>query len=42
MGHPSPKYTAEFKQRAVVMWQLLLEQIYERIRPASLNSTGLM
>ena len=26
----------------VVMWQHLLEQIYERIRPASLNSTGLM
>ena len=25
-----------------VMWQHLLEQIYERIRPASLNSTGLM
>ncbi len=24
------------------MWQHLLEQIYERIRPASLNSTGLM
>ena len=28
--------------RALVMWQHLLEQIYERIRPASLNSTGLM
>lgn len=28
--------------RAAVMWQHLLEQIYERIRPASLNSTGLM
>lgn len=26
----------------VMMWQHLLEQIYERIRPASLNSTGLM
>ena len=25
-----------------LMWQHLLEQIYERIRPASLNSTGLM
>lgn len=25
-----------------MMWQHLLEQIYERIRPASLNSTGLM
>ena len=28
--------------RVAVMWQHLLEQIYERIRPASLNSTGLM
>ncbi len=28
--------------RGGVMWQHLLEQIYERIRPASLNSTGLM
>lgn len=26
----------------LLMWQHLLEQIYERIRPASLNSTGLM
>ena len=25
-----------------LLWQHLLEQIYERIRPASLNSTGLM
>ena len=28
--------------RGSVMWQHLLEQIYERIRPASLNSTGLL
>lgn len=26
----------------LLMWQHLLEQIYERIRPTSLNSTGLM
>ena len=30
------------KLNVVMMWQHLLEQIYERIRPASLNSTGLM
>ena len=36
-GDPDP--TARWM---AVMWQHLLEQIYERIRPASLNSTGLM
>ena len=33
---------AKYADMDDMMWQHLLEQIYERIRPASLNSTGLM
>ena len=38
--HGAPRTAPHVWRR--VMWQHLLEQIYERIRPASLNSTGLM
>ena len=38
--HGAPRTAPHVWRR--VMWQPLLEQIYERIRPASLNSTGLM
>lgn len=42
-GPAGRRYRASAAQRkADMMWQHLLEQIYERIRPASLNSTGLM
>lgn len=39
---PKPHVHPRRAVDAPVMWQHLLEQIYERIRPASLNSTGLM
>ena len=39
---PLPREVAQYDEWAMLMWQHLLEQIYERIRPASLNSTGLM
>ena len=43
-GHDRRYAIDNFKLRRElgwVMWQHLLEQIYERIRPASLDSTGL-